>query len=304
MNNEIYIQKFLKHLKLKGFAPRTIEGYQTNLNKFLLYLATQNLKIIALTKKEIQDYQSYLYYQEYRGKPLSFATQGHRLTAVRMLCKYLISENLILADPAAAIELPKTPVKLPKTILTTREVKKILETIDTNTKMGIRDRSLIEILYTSGIRVSELINITLANLNLNQGYLTVSKGKGGKSRTIPLGKSSCYWIKEYIQKARPKKVTSPILFYTMLTPPRPLTRGVVAEICSSRAKQAGIKKHVTSHTFRHSCATLMLKGGADIRYVQELLGHAFLRTTQVYTKVTIEDLKKMHTRCHPRDKSR
>jgi integrase/recombinase XerD len=297
MDNQVYTQKFMEYLKLKGNAPRTIDGYRTNLNEFLKYLQVRNLKLTQLTRAEIQEYQADLYYREFRGKPLNIATQGHRLTSVRMLFKFLAAQNLVLADPAASLELPKEPARLPRNILTAKEAKKILESIDTTPAKGIRDRAIIETLYSSGIRATELINLTLNSINLKEGYLSIEKGKGGKPRIVPLGKIACHWVGQYLQ-VRPQ-ISDPTLFFTMLKPPRPLRREVVAEICSDRAKQAGIKKKVTSHTFRHTCATLMLKGWADIRYVQELLGHASLKTTQIYTKVTIVDLKKVHNRCHP-----
>jgi integrase/recombinase XerD len=215
-----------------------------------------------------------------------------------MFFKYLATENLILTDPAATLELPKEPKRLPRNILTAHEVKKILEAIDTKAVRGIRDRAIIETLYSSGLRATELANLTLNCLNLKEGYLTIENGKGGKDRVVPLGKIACHWIEQYLE-VRPQ-IPDPTLFLTMLKPPRPLSREVIAEICAARAGQAGVKKKVTSHTWRHTCATSMLKGGADIRYVQELLGHASLKTTQIYTKVTIQDLKKVHSRCHPR----
>jgi integrase/recombinase XerD len=302
LDNQAYIEKFIAYLKLKGYTARTIEGYQNNLRQFQTFLAARRQKIPNLTHAELQEYRSYLYYQEYRGQPLNIGTQRHRLIAIRMLFKYLAAETLILVDPAATLELPKEPQMLPRVILTAREATKILESINVKTAMGLRDRAIIEVLYSSGIRASELVGLKLDNLDLEQGYLMVEQGKGNKDRVVPLGKTACHWIREYLQQARPKIAAANEVFLSMHKPYRPLYRKAIAEICAARSRQAGIKKKVTSHTFRHTCATLMLKGHADIRYIQELLGHNSLKSTQIYTKVTIQDLKKAHARCHPRDK--
>jgi integrase/recombinase XerD len=298
MVNQDYLTQYLDYIKLKGFSPRSRESYQGVLKQFLIYLEARQKAIRELTRADLQDYQTVLYYREYRGKPLSVKSRNLNLSVIRMFFKYLAAENLILIDPAAGLELPKEPKLLPHTILTANEVKKILEAIDTNAPRGIRDRAVIETLYSSGLRATELANLTLNSLNLKEGYLAIENGKGGKSRVVPLGKIAGYWIGQYLRVRPP--ISDPTLFLTMLNPPRPLRREVVAKICAARAQQAGIKKKVTSHTWRHTCATAMLKGGADIRYVQELLGHASLKTTQIYTKVTIQDLKKVHRRCHPR----
>lgn len=303
MDNQTYLQQYLNHIKLKNFSKRTIANYQSSLKKFLLYLTSQNLAIPKLTLSELEDYQSYLYYQEYQGKPLSRGTQSHHLSTIRSFFNYLSQANLVLTNPAASLELPKVPQELPRTILTAREVNKILKILDTTSPKGLRDRAILETLYTSGIRASELRGLNLTDLNLESGLLSIVKGKGDKSRTIPLGKAATYWLSQYLTQVRLKQPThSQKLFLSLQTPARPICRGTLTNICSQAARQAGLKKHVTSHVFRHTCATLMLKGGADIRYVQEHLGHRFLKTTQVYTRVAITDLQKIHAKCHPRDK--
>lgn len=299
MTNQECLERYLSYIQLKGFALRSQECYRGILALFLAHLAARQKQVPKLTRADLQEYQTVLYYREHRGKPLSSATRSLHLSVIRMFFKYLAAKNLILVDPAASLELPKEPKRLPRNVLTAQEVKKVLEAIDTQKNRGIRDRAIIETLYSSGLRATELINLTLNNLNLKEGYLTIEKGKGGKPRIVPLGKIACQWIAQYLQ-VRPQ-VSDPTLFLTMLKPPRPMSRETLAELCAERARQAGIKKKVTSHTYRHTCATLMLKGNADIRYIQELLGHASLKTTQIYTRVTIQDLKKVHSRCHPRD---
>jgi integrase/recombinase XerD len=298
LDNRKYIEQYLDYIKLKQYSSRTLDTYRRILDSFLNYLQAKGKRICDLTRSDLKDYQSDLYYQEYQGKPLGIKTQCLRLSTVRMLFKYLAAENLILTNPAVNIELPKEPKRLPRVILTAKEAAKILENIDTTTVKGIRDRAIFEIMYSSGLRIDELIHLTIEALNFEQGLLTVEKGKGAKERVVPIGKSACYWVKEYLEKIRPRVPGNPYLFLSIQSSKR-LTRSVIDTMCLEYTNQVGIKKHVTPHTFRHTCATLMLKGGADIRYVQELLGHASLKTTQIYTKVTIQDLKKVHARCHP-----
>ena len=300
MDNQTLGKLFLEHLELKGFTPRTRETYRSKLNQFLAYLAAKPKKLLDLTGDDLQEYRTHLFYREYRGKPLSLETQALQLSVLRMFFKFLAAQNLILIDPAAVLELPKRPRNLPRVILTAGEAKKILEAIDTKDPIGLRDRAILELLYSTGIRVTELIKLTLADLDFDQGLLRV-EGKGGKTRIVPIGELACRYVKEYLNQVRPKDTNQTALFLSNWQI-SPLRRDKVAELCSLRAMQAGIKKKVTVHTWRHTCASLMLKRGADIRYIQELLGHASLKTTQIYTKITVKDLKKVHARCHPREK--
>jgi len=300
MDNREFGRLFLEHLKMQAFTVRTLETYQGKLNRFFDYLAAKKKQLPELSAADLQDYRATLYYQDYRGRPLSLETQCLQLTVLRMFFKFLAAQNLILIDPAASLELPRRPKELPRNILSAREAKKILEAIDTSDPSGLRDRAILEVLYSTGIRVTELIKLTLADLDLEQGLLRID-GKGGKIRMVPLGSIAGYYLKEYLKKARPAETSQTAVFLSRWHG-LPLTRNIVAEICAKRALMAGIKKKVTSHTWRHTCASLMLKSGADIRYIQELLGHASLKTTQIYTKVTVMDLRKVHARCHPREK--
>ncbi|HEX3047013.1 MAG TPA: site-specific tyrosine recombinase/integron integrase [Bacillota bacterium] len=300
MSNDQILQRFYEHLRVKGYSPLTIQGYQFKMARFLSYLEARRLEIVKLTPADLEGYRMNLYYQEHRGAPLSLATQAGCISKIKVLFQYLAKENLILTDPAASLELPKLPRGLPKNILSAREIKKILNSVDTSAPLGLRDRAILETLYSSGIRVSELAQLKITDLDLGQGLITVIHGKGDKSRVTPIGKIACQYLREYIQTARPKDPNQPILFLSCRG--LPLAERNIQGICESRATQAGVKKHVSPHTFRHSCATEMLRNGVDIRYIQELLGHESLRTTQVYTKVAIKDLKKVHAKCHPREK--
>lgn len=299
MTNDQILQQFYEHLRLKGYAPLTIKGYQFTMARFLTYLEARHQEIVKLTPADLEEYRMNLYYQEYQGNPLTIQTQAGQLSKLRVLFEYLAKENLILSDPAANLELPKIPRSLPKNILSAREAKKILESVDITTPLGIRDRAILELLYSSGIRVAELTSLKLTDPDLNQGLMTVH-GKGDKIRVVPIGQIACQYIREYIQNARPKEISETILFLSCRG--LPLATRIIARICSRWALRAGVKKKVTPHSWRHTCATEMLKNGVDIRYIQEMLGHESLRTTQVYTKVAVKDLKKVHAKCHPREK--
>jgi integrase/recombinase XerD len=287
VDNHQMVQSFLDSLKLRNFRPRTIETYRSKLDRFFDYLAVKQKKLIEITASDLSDYRIDLYYREYRGKLLSIETQRLQLTVIRMFFKFLAAENLILINPAASLELPRQAQKLPRVILTAREAKKILESIDTNDPMGLRDRAILEILYSTGIRVTELIQLTPADLDFDQRLLRVEDGKGGKPRVVPMGGIAAFYVKEYLKRVRPE--TNQTAVFLSMQQGLPLNRPDVAAICDRHTLQAGIKKKVTPHTWRHTCATLMLKSGADIRYIQELLGHASLKTTQIYTKVAVRD---------------
>jgi len=300
MTNGQILQQFYENLRIKGYSPLTIKGYRFKMDRFLSYLEARHREIVRLTAADLEEYRMNLYYQEYQGEPLSLATQAGCISKLKVLFQYLNKANLILIDPAAGLELPKLPRRLPKNILPARDIKKILNSVDTATPLDVRDRTILEVLYSSGLRVSELAGLKITDLDLSQGFLTVSHGKGDKARVIPVGKIACRYLREYLQNARPKDTNETILFLSCRG--LPLAGRTIERMCEQRAIRAGIKQHVTPHGFRHSCATEMLKNGVDIRYIQELLGHESLKTTQIYTKVAVKDLKRVHAKCHPREK--
>jgi len=299
MNNQEVLKRFYEYLQAKGYSPRTIEEYRSTLARFANYFTARHQELVKLTAAELDAYRMALYYQQYRGQPLSLATQAGQISKIRVLFRFLLKENLILYDPALNLELPKLPRGLPRNILTAREAKKILDAIDTNAPLGLRDRAILELLYSSGIRVSELTGLKLADLDLHQGLLIV-RGKGDKLRVVPIGHFACRYLREYLDRDRPKETGETTLFLSRRG--LPMDKQRITKICGYWAMRAGIKKKVTPHTWRHTCATELLKNKVDIRYIQELLGHASVKTTQIYTKVTVKDLKKVHAKYHPREK--
>jgi integrase/recombinase XerD len=300
-NFQILAARFNEYMQTRAFSNRTIPDYLHNVELFLNYL--QEIGIEELTQVDRQalaDYQLRLMDQTFRGKPIGTATRLRRLTTIRCFFHFLQKEGVIAADPTADLELPKRPKTLPKNILTKKEVGKLLEVPDLQTPLGLRNRAILEVFYSTGIRVSELCNLTLNDIDILRGELRVNQGKNAKDRIVPLGEVACDYLELYLRSARKKLASSDsILFVTKNG--RRFHYTNLSYLITRLGKQAGLKKPIASHSLRHTCATHLLQGRADIRHIQAILGHASLATTQIYTKVEIADLKKVHRRCHPRE---
>lgn len=254
-----------------------------------------------ITKPILERYQRHLYHHKKRdGSPLSFRTQYARLVPIKSLFKWLCKTNRILFDPASGIELPKWEKRLPKYVLSASEADTILNQADITTTIGLRDRALLETLYSTGIRRTELANLNLQDLDIDRGTLLVRQGKGKKDRMVPIGDRAIAWIEKYLQEARSELVQEPDEGHLWLTAIGiPVIPSGVGEIVREYVKAADIGKTGGCHLFRHTMATLMLEGGADIRYIQAMLGHAKLDTTEIYTQVSIRKLKEIHSITHP-----
>jgi integrase/recombinase XerD len=222
---------------------------------------------------------------------------------VRAFCRFLVREEWLLFDPSAKLTNPKRPKRLPKAILETTEVDSMTCLPDLHTLRGFRDRVMLEILYSSALRREEIANLTLNDVDTQTGYVQVRSGKGGKDRVVPVGKSVCDLIESYLKGIRPEwpnaNRTDALFLNRWGNKMNPIA---VWSVVKKYAKLANIQKPTSTHTFRHSCATHMVRNGAPIRHIQELLGHESLETTQIYTRVTINDLREMHQKFHPREK--
>ena len=293
--------KFQERLKTIGFSDRSVPTYVQNVRYFLDYVKSLGIPNIAeVDRKVIQDYQVRVYLTTYRGKPLAPATQHLRLAAVRTFYRFLLKEGLVLYDPTVNLDLPKTGKLLPRNILSKKDIGTLFSRPNLKTPRGVRDRAIMEVLYSTGLRATELCNLTLNDLDLREGELRV-KGKGGKDRIVPLGEVASTFLELYLREARPKLATSQEQLLFLNQSGSQLTRAYLYCVIKRYAQKAGLKG-VGTHTFRHTCATHLLKGKADIRQIQKILGHASLSTTQRYTKVEIGDLKRVLKRCHPREK--
>jgi integrase/recombinase XerD len=299
---ETLLVKFKEYMQAREFSPRTVTDYRHDARVFLEYLETIGVtEISEVDRAMVADYQIRLLDQTYRDRPITTVTRLKRLTTLRCFCNYLVRRGQLAADPTADLELPKRPKSLPKNILTKKEMGKLLELPDLNTPFGIRDRAIMEVFYSTGIRVSELCNLTLNDIDLAGGELRVNQGKNAKDRVVPLGEVACDYLNLYLRNARSQLAASGqnLLFVTKNG--RRFHCTDLSHLVARYGQKAGLKKRIACHSLRHTCATHLLQGKADIRHIQEILGHASLATTQIYTKVEIADLKKVHRRCHPRE---
>lgn len=301
-----HLNHYLRTLRLQRTSERTIEGIINDIGHFFWFLKERKIRDIkAVTKKTIDDYQTYLYYYRYKGyKKLSNETQIKRLSILRTFFRYLLMEGLLLFNPAADIELPRRTETLPRDIFTKKELNKLFAACNLNTVYGYRDRVIFEVLYTTGIRITELASLKIEDIDLKDGYLRIIEGKGLKDRTVPLGKLACGYLSEYIKNVRPYLIKNShsdnVLFLSRSG--RAMDRFALLKMFGAYRKRIKLEKHLTGHCFRHTMATELLKRGADIRQIQEILGHESLSTTQKYVHVIQDDLKKVHAKTHPREK--
>jgi integrase/recombinase XerD len=300
------VEELLRSLRVRNFADRTIEGQRWRLSKFLAYLELAGIdRAQAITRELISSYQVELYETINRaGRPNTVSSQNGMLSAVKQFMGFLKERDYIVSDPARDIPYAKAPKCLPRGVLTASEARKILHKPDTKSVIGYRDRTILEVLYSTGIRKDELNRLTLADVDYTDGFLRVI-GKGSKERVVPLGRIACRYLENYVKSVRPELIIYPYEKHLFLSSRgKPLSKNVVWELTKKYAKKAKTPKNVHPHTFRHTCATAMLRNKANIRAVQELLGHSSLNSTQIYTHLSITDLKEVHARCHPREKDK
>jgi integrase/recombinase XerD len=284
------------------YGERTVAQYQMHIAAFMAWLAERTIALPEVASRDLVAYQTALYaYRRPNGRPYSAAYQANRFAALKNLFRFLTRRGYLLHDPAAEIELPRLDKRLPRIILTQQEARRLVCAPDVATPQGLRDRAILETLYATGIRVSELTNLTPYDVDTEERILRVLLGKGRKDRHVPLTRVAAEAIEEYLAAGRPalagaRKVR--VLF--LQDRGGKMNRATVGRIVQRWATKARIKKHVTCHTFRHTVATHLLKGRADIRHIQALLGHASLGTTQRYTRVEVSDLKRVLERAHPR----
>ncbi len=302
-----YIDQLRQSLKVRNLAQRTIEQTCWKLTRFTAWLSQNKiLSIDAITKETIRSYQVEIYQTvNARGRQNSVAYQNTIMSAVKQFTRFLYERDFIVSDPARDIQYAKTPKTLPRGILTPSEARRIIHAPDTTTAIGYRDRVILEVLYTSGIRKEELNHLTLADVDYHDGFLRIDNGKGQKDRIVPLGRIACRYLENYIKSVRPELIKDPYNNHLFLSlRGNRLSKNMVWELVKKYAKKAKIRKNVHPHTFRHSCATAMLKNKADLNTIRKILGHTSLNTTQIYTHLNITDLKAVHKQCHPREKDR
>nr|WP_035463626.1 site-specific tyrosine recombinase XerD [Ligilactobacillus ceti] len=295
MTIEQILNDYLHYLKVeRGLSANTVASYRNDLQTFALYLAEQNLSYQSVTKDDVL---AYLQKEMDTGK--TNATIIHRITSLRKFYQYLVQDQIVTQNPMLLIDTPKKQQHLPE-VLTTKEVETLLNTPNTGQALGMRDRAILEVMYATGLRVSEIVNLKLNDLHLSLGIIQTI-GKGQKERIIPIGDVAIHWLEQYLQLSRPKLLKnkrSPYLFLNFHG--NQLTRQGIWKNLKKQVQQAGITKEVSPHTLRHSFATHILENGADLRIVQELLGHADISTTQIYTHLSKRRLAEIYNQAHPR----
>lgn len=299
------LAKFGEWLAVSNYASRTQEDYLFSVNEFLTWIEenTAVTSIGQMTSQHLQQYQVALYNQQTNGRRITPETQLRKLAAIRTFFRYLVTSQQIAYNPASNLQLPITRKKIPE-IISKADVRKLIDKTPQDSLLNIRDRAILELFYATAIRRSELLALTVYDVDLEKETLMIRKSKNGKSRLLPLVSSAVDALALYLEQSRPKLLKDPSnnsLFLAKRSG-KALTKPDMRAVVERAAKRAKLQCRVTPHILRHSCATHLLKGKADLRYIQQLLGHTSIATTERYTKVEVSDLRKVLKRSHPRER--
>lgn len=292
----------IESIRALSYAERTVSGRDDMLSMFLLWCFEREIEEASeVTKPIIERYQRHLYHhRKPNGKPMSTSAQCNRVTALKQFFKWLTRQNHIASNPASELMMPRREERLPKVIFTREEAEAVIGQADITMPCGIRDRAMMEVLYSTGMRRAELMRLQVGSISANLGTVMIRQGKGRRDRMIPIGDRALAWVEKYQNEVRPLwcfDVAESALF--LGEDGKPLPAWLISKRMTRYIEGAGIDKSGSTHVFRHTMATLMLENGADIRYIQQMLGHALLTTTQIYTQVSIQKLKDIHTATHP-----
>jgi len=307
---------WVEAMRTRGLSEAHVDNSQMTLAAFILWAQERGVtKAREVTRPVLESYQRFLFYYRKETKvpagtqpdhevsseePLTLRTQVEKLSALKGFFRWLTRHGYILANPASELELPRVPPRRPPEILTLAEVEQVLSQPDLEAPYGLRDRAILETLYSTGMRRKELSRLRISDIETAAGILRVRHGKGRKERVIPIGSRALAWIHRYLLDVRRQLATSPddgTLFLTVTG--KPFWPDTLTQMVRDYFRKAGITKPGSCHLFRHTMATLMLENGADIRFIQEMLGHATLHATTIYTHVAIRKLKEIHTATHP-----
>lgn len=301
---EELVSEHLAWLEARRYAASTIRSHRRELRRLVDWLEARGITEPGqVTLPVLERYRLYLHARRKPdGSPLAWSSQAQSLVAVKGLFRWLTRTKRTASNPAAELELPRRTRRLPRDVLTADEVEQVLAVPDTRKSLGVRDRAILELLYSTGIRRAECTNLQLADVELGRGVLLVREGKGGRDRFVPVGERAAEWIERWLT-VRPRYVTSPDagnLGWLFLTKRgRPIAPKRLSELVRRYIEASGVGKSGSCHLLRHTMATLMLEAGADVRHIQEILGHALLSTTALYTHVSIGKLQDVHRRTHP-----
>jgi integrase/recombinase XerD len=296
------MRQFLEWLLERNYSDMGIRNRETNLRAFVAWCDERGVtRPQEVTRQVIERYQRYLFlYRQKNGEPLTGRSQQIRLAPLRVWFRWLVRNHRILSNPAADMEMPRVEKRLPKHTLSADEAERVLNVPDVTGALGVRDRAILETLYSTGVRRAELVALEVDAIDHERGTLMVRQGKGKRDRMVPIGECALAWIRKYLDEVRPQLMLgdgSRVLYLTRHG--EALSVGEAGRMVSECIKRSGLEKSGSCHLFRHTMATLMLENGADVRFVQAMLGHADLKTTQIYTHVAIRALKEVHSATHP-----
>ena len=298
----VMVVEFCEWLAVRGYAATTVKNERASLALLADWLIERGVtRPCEVTKPMLDAYQRAIFYmRKADGQPLSFRSQERRLIPVRMFFRWLVRTNRVLYNPASELELPRKEQRLPRAVLSAQEAERVLALPDLCDPLGLRDRAMLEVLYATGVRRAELAALSVFELDVQRCTLTVRQGKGRKDRMIPTGERAAAWCARYLADARPKLAIEPdegALF--LAADGVPFSLGTLTYLMGDYVRRSGVGKPGACHIFRHTMATVMLEGGADIRYIQQMLGHANITSTQVYTQVSLRTLAAVHAATHP-----
>lgn len=299
-----YMHAHFEWMLTHGYSADTVRARRIALRRFITWCAERHLDDpCAITAPILERYQrSLFYYRKADGTPLTLGSQHGCLAPLKTFFRWLTRERHIASNPASELQLPKQPKRLPRTLLSMADIDAILHEAEPATPAGLRDRAMLELLYATGLRRMELPVLKVYDVDLGRRLVFVREGKGRRDRVVPLGERAAAWLEKYLIDARPQLLAADTEALFVSDYGEPITPAWLADKVKRYMAFAGIDKPGATHLFRHACATHMLENGADIRYIQEMLGHANLATTEIYTHVSIDKLQKIHAATHPAGK--
>jgi len=294
---------FLESLRVRSAAPATVESRAATVDQLLRFLMETEVRDVrAVTRETLRGFQIWLQKKSYSPWTLACRVEG-----VRRFFEFLEKTDAVLVNPASALVTPRIGARLPRQVLTPSQVQRLLDAPDPQTKLGLRDRALLEMFYSTGLRCGEMTRLALHDVDVKNGFARVLKGKGGKDRVVPIGRKAADCVAEYLKHVRAEwsktQRDERALWLSVYAPHGPLKNQAVAVIVKGYLRACGIARG-RAHLWRHTCATHLVSSGANIAYVQRLLGHKSLTTTQRYTRVAVPEVRRTHRRSHPRARSK
>ena len=296
------MEQYLQHLEVRNYSDTTVYGLENSLIRFARWCDERELHAAAeVTRPMLERYQRHLfYYRKQSGQPLGAITQRGLLSAVQGFFKWATRHNHVPANPASELELPRTEHRLPRAVLTPAEAEKVLGHPDVSTPLGLRDRAILEVLYSTGMRRKELRDLTVYSLHLGQKTVTIRQGKGKRDRLVPITDRAIGWVMRYLEEVRPQLVVEPDWRTLFLSATGlPLVVEELTKLVGEYIRASGVSQSGSCHVFRHTMATAMLENGADLRVIQTILGHVLITTTQIYTHLSLGRLREVYLATHP-----